>query len=401
MRLLIVSSEFPPGPGGIGTHAFCLASNLMKLGWKVSVVTSQDYANEDEIRSFNASQPFPIVRFNSIPFAPFEALYRWRVLARWARAWEPDVLMATGDRAVLLVSAFARSRKLPCLAVGHGTEFNLPRSWERALVRRAFTQAAAIACVSRYTRAQMIGAGVRPKHEAVIQNGADANLFTMLPASAVNRVRKSLGIGDGHVLLTVGSVTERKGQDIVIRALPHILKRVGNVHYLVAGMPVRAAEFMQLAQDLKVADHVHFLGRVTSEKLVQLLNCCDVFVMTSKRTVDGDFEGYGIAVIEAALCGKPAVVSNCSGLAEAISEGITGLGVPEGDEVATANAILTLLEDDQRTRKMGETARQNALAQSTWEHKAREYDLLLQQVLQREQAAAPKGFPEVAESVRS
>jgi phosphatidylinositol alpha-1,6-mannosyltransferase len=196
MRLLIVSSEFPPGPGGIGTHAFCLASNLMKLGWKVSVVTSQDYANEDEIRSFNASQPFPIVRFNSIPFAPFEALYRWRVLARWARAWKPDVLMATGDRAVLLVSAFARSRKLPCLAVGHGTEFNLPRGWERALVRRAFTQAAAVACVSRYTRAQMIGAGVSPKHEAVIQNGADANLFTMLPASAVNRVRKSLGIGD-------------------------------------------------------------------------------------------------------------------------------------------------------------------------------------------------------------
>jgi phosphatidylinositol alpha-1,6-mannosyltransferase len=373
----------------------------MKLGWKVSVLTSQDYANEDEIRSFNSTAPFPIVRFKSLPVAPFEALYRWRVLARWARAWQPDVLMATGDRAVLLVSAFARSRKLPFLAVGHGTEFNLPRSWERVLVRRAFTRAAAVACVSRYTREQMIGAGVRPKHEAVIQNGADANLFTVLPTPAVNSVRKSLDITGGHILLTVGSVTERKGQDIVIRALPHILKRMGNVHYLIAGMPVRTPEFKQLAEDLKVADHVHFLGRVTSERLVQLLNCCDVFVMTSKRTADGDFEGYGIAVIEAALCGKPAVVSNCSGLGEAISEGITGLGVPEGDEVATANAILNLLEDDQRTKKMGEMARRNALAQSTWEHKAREYDLLLQGVLQGEQAAAPERFPEVAESVRS
>ena len=402
MRLLIVSSEFPPGPGGIGSHAFGLASNLIRLNWKVSVATSQDYANEDEIRSFNESQPFPIVRFKALPFAPFEALYRWRVLARWTRVWKPDVLMATGDRAVLLTSAFARSRKIPCVAVGHGTEFSLPTGWELALVRRAFTRAAAVACVSRYTRAQMIHAGVRPKYEVVIPNGADANLFEILPESEVDRVREGLGaVAGGHILLTVGSVTHRKGQDTVIRALPHILKRVNKVHYLIAGMPVRTTEFRQLARDLKVSEHVHFLGHLTSERIVQLLNCCDLFVMTSKHTADGDFEGYGIAVIEAALCGKPAVVSNCSGLAEAISDGLTGLGVPEDDELATADAIVNLLEDRERRLAMGEAARLSAITQSTWERKAQEYDRLLREVLQRTHAAVPKKFPEVAESAQS
>jgi phosphatidylinositol alpha-1,6-mannosyltransferase len=373
----------------------------MKLGWEVAVVTSQDYASEDEVRSFNEAQSFTVLRLTPYTFAPFEALYRLRVLSRWARTWKPDILMASGDRAVFLTAAWARYRKIPWVAVGHGTEFSLPKRWERALVRRSFSRATAVACVSRYTQERMRATGVRPNDSAVIQNGADANVFTVLPESEVTRVRESLGVAGARVLLTVGSVTERKGQDTVIRSLPHILNRVTDVHYLVAGMPVRAGELTQLAHHLNVSDHVHFLGQVNSRRLVQLLNCCDVFVMTSKHTADGDFEGYGIAVIEAALCGKPAVVSDNSGLAETISDGITGLGVPEGDEVATARAILTLLEDEDGRRKMGETARQNALAECTWEHKAREYDTLLHRVLKCSRVSPPERFSKVAESAQS
>ena len=75
------------------------------------------------------------------------------------------------------------------------------------------------------------------------------------------------------------------------------------------------------------------------------LNACDLFVMTSRNTADGDFEGYGIAVIEAALCGKPAVVSAGSGLGEAIVAGETGVLVREDDPPDTARAIAELLAD--------------------------------------------------------
>ena len=53
MRALIVSSEFPPGPGGIGTHAFELAGGLVRQGWDVEVLTSQDYATDREVVEFN------------------------------------------------------------------------------------------------------------------------------------------------------------------------------------------------------------------------------------------------------------------------------------------------------------------------------------------------------------
>lgn len=396
MRLLLVSSEFPPGPGGIGTHAYQIASHLTQLGWKVAVITPQDYASEEEIGTFNEAQPFPIIRLRPVAGAPVEALYRRRVLSRCVRKWKPEILLASGDRAVWLTAGFARFHKLPWVAVGHGTEFKLPAAWERALVRWSFQQATAVACVSHYTFRQMLASGIEPQAGQVIANGADATRFKVLAEHEVKEFRKRLGFDGARLLLTVGSVTERKGQDVVIRALPHILQKSPQTHYLVAGMPAKEREFMTLARELGVADHVHFLGRVEAEKLVNLLNSCDLFVMTSRHTSDGDFEGYGIAVVEAALCAKPAVVSVDSGLVEAIVEGETGLGVPQGDELATASAILTLLKDEELRRSMGEAARRSALEGRTWEHSAREYDALLRRLLQKGIATSVEEYSEVA-----
>jgi phosphatidylinositol alpha-1,6-mannosyltransferase len=147
------------------------------------------------------------------------------------------------------------------------------------------------------------------------------------------------------------------------------------------GLPTGQAELVSLAQQLHVSQYVHFLGRVGSDALLKCLNVCDVFVMTSRHTSSGDFEGYGIAVVEAALCGKPAVVSSNSGLAEAIVDGQTGLLVPEGNPDATADAIISLLANTYRRRAMGEKARKRALDEQTWDKRGDIYDRFLRRVL--------------------
>ena len=81
MKLLLISSEFPPGPGGIGTHAYQIGATLSARGWEVVVATPQDYAPSDEIENFNATAPFRIVRLRHIPGPPLEAAYRYRALA--------------------------------------------------------------------------------------------------------------------------------------------------------------------------------------------------------------------------------------------------------------------------------------------------------------------------------
>ena len=138
-----------------------------------------------------------------------------------------------------------------------------------------------------------------------------------------------------------------------------------------------------MALELGVADHVHFLGRVDPERLVDLYHACDVFIMTSQHTPDCNWEGFGIAVIEAALCGKPAIVSNESGLSEAVIDGETGLSVPEGDPHATAEAILRLIEDAELRHQLGQRACQRARQEYTWARIVQSYDRLLRQVIQQ------------------
>ncbi|HEC21954.1 MAG TPA: glycosyltransferase family 1 protein [Chloroflexi bacterium] len=386
MRLLLLSSEFPPGPGGIGTHAYQLARTLTALGWEVAVLTAQDHASEDEVRAFNSVQPFEVLRLpsGSSTGRLRKALMRWLEIRRAIRARQPDVILASGQRIVWLAALAARWRRVPWAAVGHGTEFGSGGTLDRVLTRWSFQQADRVICVSEFTLGLMLRAGIRPRSQQVIANGADATRFTLWPAGKRQALREALGLGTAPVLLTVGNVTERKGQDIVIRALPRVLEAVPDVQYVIAGLPTQREAFEALAAELGVGEHVHFTGRVDSETLVGLMNICDLFIMTS-RHVQGDVEGYGIAVVEAALCGKAAVVSANSGLVEAIVEGETGLSVPEGDPDATAEAICALLTDDARRQRMGEAARARALAEQTWERRARAYDASLKEL------AAPTG----------
>ena len=382
-RVLIVSTEFPPRPGGIGTHAHHLAKQLQRLDWTVAVVTTQVALEENGRRAFNAAQPFPIGVLSAPRSSPLGPLARLRTISQWLRAWRPDVVLASGQRSIWRLSWLRRASSRPWVAIGHGTEFGVTRWWDRWLTRRAFERAPAVVCVSQYTEARMRAVGIRPRESLVIPNGADPTLFRALPPDIVARARRELGLDASRVLLTVGKVTPRKGQDVAIRALPAMLGRIPNLVYLIAGLPAHRAPYARLAADLGVAERVRFLGAVGPDDLVRYVNCADLMVAPSRHTPAGEFEGYGIAVVEAALCGKPAVVSRNCGLEEAIVDGRTGLGVPENDPAATAAAVLSLLEDEDRRRAMGEAARSRAAAEQTWEHRARAYDRCLRDLIHR------------------
>jgi phosphatidylinositol alpha-1,6-mannosyltransferase len=155
------------------------------------------------------------------------------------------------------------------------------------------------------------------------------------------------------------------------------------LHYAIVGMPTRGEDIRRLAAELGVAERVHLLGRLDDARLVRVLNAADLFAMTSRHTADGDFEGYGIAVVEAALCGLPSVVSSGSGLSEAVVDGQTGLCVPQEDPCATAAAMRELMEDTERRRAMGQAARRRAEAEQTWDRRMPIYDALLREVARR------------------
>jgi phosphatidylinositol alpha-1,6-mannosyltransferase len=245
-----------------------------------------------------------------------------------------------------------------------------------AAKRWAVRSADVLVSVSRFSQEQAHKNGIVARRHTVIGNGADSGRFTVWSEERVLQARRELGLPDGRLLLTVGNVKHRKGQDTVIRALPRVLSSFPDVHYLLAGLPTCRQEFESLAQRLGVGRNVHFLSRVAPEQTVALMNCCDLFLMTSRR-VTSDFEGFGIAAIEAALCGKPSIVSDNCGLVEAVLDGVTGVVVAESDPDDTASAIASLLADPDRRKVLGENARRRAVECQTWESVSTAYHDLL------------------------
>jgi phosphatidyl-myo-inositol dimannoside synthase len=374
MRLLIVSSEFPPEPGGIGTQAYHLAQGFTKLGWDVAVMASQDVATREEWTAFNPAQPFEVVHLRRVPTLPLKGLYRLWTGSHTVRRFKPDLLLATGQPAVWITAWLALLHGIRhWIAVGHGTEFEIGPRWRHWLNRLTFPAASAVICVSNYTWQLMVNSGIRPLQGSVIPNGADLERFGIMPDDQLRDVRRKWSLNGSRMLLTVGKVTRRKGQDTVIQALPAILEKAPHTIYIAAGMPTQEKEFTALAQQLNVQEHVRFAGLVSSDTLVELMNLCDVFVLNSRHIPEGDLEGYGIAVLEAALCGKPAIVSTGTGLPETIIDGVTGIAVPQDDPHATADAVLSLLMDDQRRQSMGMAARDRSVALRGWEATVREY----------------------------
>ena len=380
LRVLVLSSEFPPGPGGIGTHAHQLALQLGRRGWDVTVAASQELATETEIQAFNAAAPFEVVRFKRFGNAPLKLAYRFAVASRLVQRIQPTLVVASGERMVWLAALLSRSRGVPFVAIGHALEFNAPAAWQRRVNKAAFESAAGVVCVSRYTQARMVSAGIRARVGTVIPNGADDSRFRSLPPDEAHAFRRQHGLVDATILITVGSVHERKGQDVVIRALPRVLERFPDVHYVMLGQPFRRPQFAELAAALRVTDRVHFLGAVSPSTVVQALNAADLFVMASQHTPNGDFEGFGIAVVEAALCGRPAVVSDNSGVAESIEPGETGLVAAVSDPDSLAERILELLADRARLDRMGRLAHERATANKTWHRRGSEYDRWLRRI---------------------
>ena len=378
-RTLIISAEFPPGPGGIGTHAYQLALQLGTRGWDVSVATPQELATDAEIAAFRV--PFPLHRLAQPPGAPTKLAYRAAVVTQLLLRSRPSLIIATGERMVWLAAMLAPVHRIPYAAIGHAQEFNVPARWQRTLNRTAFERARGVVCVSRYTDARMRQMSVSPRRSIVIPNGADETRFEPCSAEDASTFRRRYGLGDGPLLITVGSVHERKGQDVVIRALPRVLERIPDVQYVVVGSPFRKDAFGDLARSLGVGDRVHFLGALPAADTVRALGAADLFVMASQHTPDGDFEGYGIAVVEAALCGRAAVVSDNSGVMEAIEDGDTGRVAAISDPASTADRIVELLSDRDRLARMGKRAREIALAHKTWAHRGTEYDRFLRSLL--------------------
>ena len=193
----------------------------------------------------------------------------------------------------------------------------------------AADRAAGLLADSDAMRGEMAAIGIPPAKIAVHYTGIDKDRFS--PGDRTE-ARAALGIDDAPAILTVGALIPRKGQALVIEALPAL----PDVHYWLAGAGEEESSYRKLAERLGVERRVHFMGPVANADLPQLYRAADVVVMPSVS------EGLANAWVEALACGTPIVISDAGGAAELVTSPIAGR-IAQRTPEAIAEAVQAIL----------------------------------------------------------
>ena len=369
LRILVQTRDFPPQSGGIAQVAWRLAAALAALDHEVAVHATP-----------GGTPPPPP------PGAPFtvRALARGevdRAFSEYAAVEFPDLVIAVHWKAARRSAVACRRLGVPSFVVVHGKEVSERRGWlRRRRLGRVLGAATRVVCVSRYTaRTAADGFGLSDGKAVVIPPGVDVERYQ--PGEPAPDLRDRYGLGTGPVLLTVGRVVERKGHDMVIRALPSVLRAHPEARYVVCGGGAEpdVERLRALASAEGVAHAVVFAGHGPEADVADLYRCCAVCVMPSRILRNGDSEGFGITYLEAGACARPVVGGRQAGVLDAIVDGETGLLVDPEDPGAIADALLGLLDDPGRAGRMGEAGRERVLRDFTWERIARRYLALLEE----------------------
>ena len=204
----------------------------------------------------------------------------------------------------------------------------------------------AVIAISRQIEQSLIHGGVSANKVRTLYSGIDFS--KRHPPHVDQAIRQMIGLPSGAVLLgTVANLFPRKGYEVMLRALPAIVRAVPMVHYVIVGSDDHdyATRLKRLAHELKIADHVHIVG--FQDPVQPLLAALDLYVHPALM------EGFGIAVVEAMAMGKAVVATTTGGLPEVVVQGETGLLVPPRDVESLAATVVSLLEDTVRREEMG------------------------------------------------
>lgn len=331
-NIVIITSEFPPQPGGIGNHAYNLAWYLTKENYIVQVVADQRSKTGDEELEFDQKAPFTITRIKR---------RNWRIKMYFNRVFKSykcfknvSYVIATGKFSLWNVAFLNLFFKIKTIAVIHGSEVNLKSIFLKIIIDLALKRMNKIVAVSSYTKNLISHLN---KQVEVIPNGINFKNWT-------HRQNSKIKLIGNPILTTVGRVSARKGQLNVIKQLPNLIETFPKLHYHCIGILDEVHAFEKTAQELQVHSHVTFHGSLKESDLKQILNKTDVFVMLSSESKTGDVEGFGIAILEANAFGIPAIGTKGCGIEDAIKPNASGELIESDNSIQFNFAIERILK---------------------------------------------------------
>ncbi len=360
MKILIATDTYLPSVNGAAYFTHRLAQLLARRGHQVFVFapsTAMKYTvQKDEAGGiFHGIRSIRIPFFKNFWMSP--PLIARGLINNLVSEIAPDVIHIQNHFMIgQAVQAIAQKQNIPIMGTNHFMPENLtyylrlPSFLEKQLRRFSLYQFRSIyRHLSAITAPTVTAANLtnhRELHKVIpISCGIDLDRFN--PRNDGGYLRKRYGIPDKKVMLYVGRLDKEKRLDLVLRALPEILRKT-DTHLVIAGLGNWEGNLKKIIKNLGIENNVTFTGFVPEEDLSSLYRVADIFIMA------GIAELQSIVTMEAMASGLPVIAVNAVALPELVHDGENGYLFEDGDITGFSDKVSMILNDDILRKNMSQ-----------------------------------------------
>ena len=366
-RSLLLTHDFPPIIGGIATVYY----NMWKYFPQDRMLVLTPHAPGD--REFDRDALVRPIRYYpagkrtaskilGIVFMFFLTLYF--ILFRGVREIHAGQLLSCGPTGYFMQRLFG----IPCYLWLYGGESGSnytgsPRKKKCAAYLLA--RCTYLITNSPTTTREFIDYGISRDRIIEIIPAVDSEMFC--PGPQPERLLKKHRLEGKKIIATIGRLVERKGHDLVLKAMV-LLKDFSDLHYVIVGGGPDRERLEKIVEELGLDERVTFFGRVDDGELADCYRLCDIFVMPN-RTIAGlpdSIEGFGMTFIEAGACERPVIGGRSGGAVDAVADDVTGFLIDPEKPRDLADKIAYLFENPEKCKEMGRNARERVEKYFTW-----------------------------------
>lgn len=364
--------DFPPIEGGISHYLYEIIKHLPPEQVRVTAVNAPGAQNFDTKQTFEIDRlklpsNWSVFQTQLKFFAPF-------YFGKLIRKSDISFILCGQAHYSIMIPAWAVSKikKVPFAIFSFGLDLLYPQTTGYKKIFNHILKAADIVFAdSAAAENILLQLKVPPEKIQIIHPSVDTTP-QQLDETLMMRIKEQNGLFGKKCILTVGRLIERKGHDVVLQALPTVIKSVPQIHYLIVGRGANEPHLKAIVRNLQLEDYVTFVGFVPDEELPTYYAICDVFVMVSREIPEeGDIEGFGIVYLEANLMSKPVVAGRSGGVSDAVLHEKTGLLVDPTNVQEVATVIVQLLNDQELAHRLGKIGRHRVMTEFNSESSAR------------------------------
>ena len=369
IKILIATGIFPPDLGGPAAMIKELIGSLVNNRFKLKVIT---YAETGERNKLNYGDKTVSVdkinRNRNIFLKYFFYLRRLLQLAKWA-----DVIYVT-DIYSVGYSAYLAKR---ILGKKYVIRFAGDSAWETAVSnnwtndyiadfqkkvydsriekiknkrKKILVNADKVIAVSNFMANIAKEIGVKEDKIKMIYNSVDFIDKLEVNQNEADDIKFKYG-SNAKIIITSCRLTIWKGVDGIIKILPELIKKIGNVNFLVLGDGPELENLKKLAEEYDISENVHFLGRVKHEETMKYFKAADLYILNS------NYEGLSHALLDVMKCEVPIIATNAGGNPELIEDGKDGLLINYNNGEELLNASVKILTNEQLAKDLSMSAK--------------------------------------------